>query len=301
MVSLRQLQQFVVLADTLHFTRAAERLGMAQPPLSQSISNLEREVGCELIRRRPAIGLTPAGHVLLQHATRILHELDSSLDELKGLAEGSRGRIRIGFAASTLAGPLPNILKHFRKRYPDVEIELRGRRSAAQVAELAAGTIDVGLMREAPDTPELLKQEVSSESFLLAAPANFGSATSGVELASLKSQEFILFPREVAPGLRSAIDLLFEEAGFRPRVTQPAREWFTIVGLVEAGGGLSIVPSSFEKLKWGEVAYYDLIGSRVRTVTSACYATGNSSPLIQNFLAVTKECAEAPRAYDCRN
>lgn len=293
MASLRQLTQFTVLAETLHFTRAAERLGIAQPPLSQSIRTLEQEIGCELIRRRPSVQLTPAGEMLLQHAQRILRDLQSSLDELKGVAEGSRGRIRIGFAASTLAGELPRILRLFRDRYPDVQVELRGCRSAAQVSELASGSIDIGIMREAPDISEIVRQEIGSETFLLVAPGDFAGPTSGVDLKDLRDREFILFPAEAAPSLRRAVDRLFQEAGFQPRVAQLAREWFTIVGLVEAGGGLSIVPSSFGRLKWGDVRYIPLAGSTARTVTSICHARCNSSATVANFLTVSREVADA--------
>jgi DNA-binding transcriptional LysR family regulator len=294
MASLRQLQYFCVLAETLHFTRAAARLGIAQPPLSQSIRALEEEIGCELIRRRPALRLTEAGAMLLEHARRILRDFESSLDEVKGVARGHGGRLRIGFASSTLAGDLPRILRLFRDEYPAVQVELRGCRSAAQGAELLAGSIDIGIMREAPDSPEIARLELSSEAFVLVAPADFTVGRSGVRLCDLRQHEFILFPAEAAPALRRGVDRLFQEAGFQPRVAQLAREWFTIVGLVEAGGGLSIVPSSFTKLRWGDVRYVPLIGSAARTVASICHLSGNASPTVANFLEIARRVRAGP-------
>jgi DNA-binding transcriptional LysR family regulator len=237
---------------------------------------------------------------LLQHAHRILRDFQSSLDELKGISEGSSGRIRIGFASSTLAGDLPRILQLFRDRYPSVQVELRGCRSAAQIGELVSGSIDLGIMREAPDSPDIVRQELSSEAFMLVAPGGFRSGKAGIHLRDLREHEFILFPAEAAPALRRGVDRLFQEAGFQPRVAQIAREWFTIVGLVEAGGGLSIVPSSFAKLKWGGVRYVGLRESTSRTVASICHLRGNGSPIVRNFLEIANQVAAGPAAEIAR-
>ena len=286
-IELRHLRYFVAVAEELHFGRAAEKLGIAQPPLSQQIKSMEALVGYPLFERRPQVRLTPAGEALLEVARRTLAQVEEGLDLTRRAGRGDAGRLTVGFAASILTTALPEILRTYRERHPGVELRLRELSSAAQAAALADGSIDVGFVREAVEQAAGLTCEpVLREEFVAVLPPAHPLAERGqLPLADLSGEPFVHFPRAVAPALFDQIADACQRAGFRPRVVQEAQEWLTILGLVEAGLGVSLVPASFQRLRWGGVQYRPLGPPREFTDVFVCW---RASPVVPTVLPLVE-------------
>jgi len=282
----RYLRSFVALAETLHFGQAAQRLGIAQPPLSNQIKRLEKRVGTPLFARRPAVALTRAGEAFLEHARRAVGAADRGVEEARRVGRGESGRLILGFAASTILSPVPLLTRRFLDERPEVDLVLREIPSARQYEALKQCEIDIAVLREPQADPEIEIAPILSESFVLALPANHRlRSTRSVGLRVVAGEPFVHFPRHVAPGLYDKVTLLCREAGFTPRVRQEALEWLTIVGLVEAGLGVSLVPASFARLRWGGVRYVSL-RSAARTVTAVCAHRVRRPVMAQRFFDV---------------
>lgn len=286
-VELRHLRYFVAVAEELHFSRAAERLGLAQPPLSQQIKSLEESVGHALFERKPKVRLTAAGETLLEVARRVLAQVEEGMDAARRAGRGEEGKLTVGFAASILTTTLPDALRTYREQFPNVELRLRELSTAAQAAALADGSIDVGFVREAIEpTADLTCEEVAREEFVaVLPPAHPLAARTVVPLRTLRDEPFVHFPRAVAPALYDQIAGMCQRAGFRPRVVQEAREWLTIVGLVEAGLGVSLVPASFRRLAWGDVQYRPLGPPREFTTIYVCWRPASIPPTAAPLIA----------------
>ena len=252
-MDLRRLTCFLAVADELNFSRAAQRLHMSQPPLSQQIRLLEQEMGAQLFERsRRAVTLTPAG-LLLQEKARQIVELHQQAGELcRMAAHGLAGRLRIAFTASVpLFDEFSAMLRDFRTRYPEVELDLQHMTTGEQIAALTAGQIDIGFMRPSPvfriPVP-IREQTLWRDELMLALPARQAADSLPVALSALADQPFVLHPTVLGGGLHEHILALCSEAGFVPRIAQPARETSTMLALVAAGLGLSIVPSVYERI-----------------------------------------------------
>jgi DNA-binding transcriptional LysR family regulator len=283
---LRHLRYFVAVAEEGHFGRAAERVGIAQPPLTQQIHKLEAIVGECLFERRPRVRLTPAGEAFLEGARRILAQAEEAVAVTRRAGSGSAGSLTVGFPASALLTIVPDVVRRYHEQYPGVELKLREMSTAAQLEALANRTIDVGFLRQAPtDLGELSCALSFAEPFCVVLPFGHPLAERpNVRLAELGEEPFVLFPQSVAPGLHRQVHELCQSAGFMPRVVQEAQEWLTIVGLVEAGIGLSIVPASFRRLRWGGVQYLGLADAEVTTTVSLVSAAGPARPTALRFI-----------------
>ncbi len=252
-MDLRRLTCFLAVADELNFSRAAQRLHMSQPPLSQQIRLLEQEMGAQLFERsRRAVTLTPAG-LLLQEKARQIVELHQQAGELcRMAAHGLAGRLRIAFTASVpLFDAFSAMLRDFRTRYPEVELDLQHMTTGEQIAALTAGQIDIGFMRPSPAfriPVPIREQTLWRDELMLALPAKQAADSQPVALSALADQPFVLHPSVLGGGLHEHILALCSEAGFVPRIAQPARETSTMLALVAAGLGLSIVPSVYERI-----------------------------------------------------
>ena len=252
-MDLRRLTCFLAVADELNFSRAAQRLHMSQPPLSQQIRLLEQEMGAQLFERsRRAVTLTPAG-LLLQEKARQIVELHQQAGELcRMAAHGLAGRLRIAFTASVpLFDAFSAMLRDFRTRYPEVELDLQHMTTGEQIAALTAGQIDIGFMRPSPAfriPVPIREQTLWRDELMLALPARQAAGSLPVALSGLADQPFVLHPTVLGGGLHEHILALCSEAGFVPRIAQPARETSTMLALVAAGLGLSIVPSVYERI-----------------------------------------------------
>jgi DNA-binding transcriptional LysR family regulator len=290
-MELRQLRYFVAVAEELHFGRAAKRLGMTQPPLSQQIRGFEEEVGCELLdrRQRRHVRLTPAGEALLPEARRLLREAEGLLRTAMRAARGETGALTIGFAASAMFSPARDAIRLFREIHPDVEVRLRELSTEAQADALRREIIDVAIMREPAPEPGVASETLLREPFVLAVPGHhpLGAAPS-VRVTEIGEQPFVLFPREVAGNLYNQVQALFVEGRIAPRVVQEALEWQTIIALVDAGLGLSFAPASFRRLRIGDVRYVPLEGSAIRTAVVVSYRSSRRTALIESFLAAAR-------------
>jgi DNA-binding transcriptional LysR family regulator len=288
-IEIRYLRYFLVVAEERHFSRAAHRLGIAQPPLSQQIQRLEELVGQKLLNRRPSVSLTAAGEVLAEAAAKLIRQLQLDIVKTRRTGSGHIGSLTIGFPASALMTWFPQVVRRFREVYPEVELILKELSSAAQLASLAEGSIDVGLLRGSVSNDLLQCETLLSEPFAAVVPESHPLASRrSIDLNDLAEQQFVLFPRSVAPALHDEITVLFRGAGVDPPVIMEAQEWLTIVGLVETGIGLSIVPASFRRLRWGNVRYLLLKNVGAQTSITICTPRDGATPAAERFLEVVR-------------
>lgn len=246
-MELRQLRQFVVLAETLNFHRAAERLHMAQPPLSTSVRKLEDELGVVLFNRDPrGLSITAAGQILLEHARRALRDVDELRRSATECATGEQGRLVLGFAGTSSYAVLPDLIPRFQELYPRVKLVLHESTTRELIVDLAQHTVDVALLRtplfDACDA-ELLT--VENDHFVLAVhPGNALARRNSITLADLNGQPLITYSREKVPGMHAVLMLAFRHAGITPKVVQEVVQVPTAIGLVESGLGMALVPSA---------------------------------------------------------
>jgi DNA-binding transcriptional LysR family regulator len=286
-MELRQLRYFVAVAEELHFRRAAARLHMSQPPLSQQIRQLEAEMGCELLTRsRRRVALTPAGEAFLRDARSLLGELDGAVATARRIAAGQTGRLRINFVGSALLSTVPELVQRFRGAHPLVEIELHERSTVEQLRAIKNGTVDVGLIRPPlePD-PELSVEVLLRERTVSALPADHPLASMRRNpLRRLAAEPLVLFPRDQAPGFHDLLISSLAGTGVTPRVVQYAPEMMTIIGLVAAGIGVSLVPASVQRLALEGVAYRPVTGAPAADL-AAVTRVGDESALVRAFVA----------------
>ncbi|RYF04431.1 MAG: LysR family transcriptional regulator [Oxalobacteraceae bacterium] len=293
-LELRQLRYFVTVAEELHFGRAAVRLHMTQPPLSQAIAALEDQLGAPLfLRNRRTVALTPAGAALLPEAKRLLAEAASLPALVRRAAAGEAGRLAIAFITSADYSVLPPFLRRYSERYPDVHLSLHEATSDVQVEELLRGRIDAGfLIPPLPDRAlaQLDYLKVLDEPLILCAPAGLALPPEGapVRLQDLPHLPLIIFPREVSPALHDAILSCWRAAGITPAVGQQAIQMQTIVSLVSAGMGLALVPQSVANLMRPGVEYRALADPTPRVDTGIAWRRDNPSPVLQGFLELLR-------------
>lgn len=286
-MELRQLRYFIAVAEELHFRRAAARLHISQPPLSQQIARLEQELGCRLLSRtRRRVELTAAGEAFLRDARAMLDELDVAVATARRIEAGQAGLLRVNFVGSALLSIVPGIIQRFRRGRPNVEIELRERSTLEQLRALSGGLVDVGLVRPPIDTDDVLAAEVvMRERTVAAIPSGHPLARRArISLRSLAAEPLILFPREQAPGFHDLLTGRLAATGTSPHVVQYAPEMTTIIGLVAAGIGVSPVPASVARLGLDGVTYRPLTGAPDTELLAVTRAS-DDSPLVAAFVA----------------
>lgn len=298
-MDLKHLRAAVAVADHLHFGRAAIALGVAQPPLSQQVKALEAELGVTLFERSTrAVRLTPAGEAFVDDARTILSTVDSAVRRARAAGRGESGELAIGMVGSAVRHPLPTIIRAFRARYPAVTLSFHVLPTTTQVERLRAATLDLGLLRPplpgAADDLELVS--ISREPLVAVLPSDHRlAARRRLAVAALADEPFVLFPRALGPGLYDEITALCRRGGFTPEPAQEAVQMPTIVGLVAAGCGVSIVPGSAAQPR-PEVVFVPLSPS-VRLVDLAiALPRRRRSVVAANFTAL----ARANRARSAR-
>jgi DNA-binding transcriptional LysR family regulator len=290
-MEIRQLRYFIAVAEELHFRRAAARLHISQPPLSQQIRALEDEMGCLLLARtRRRVELTPAGEAFLRDARALLQELDGAVATAQRINAGQTGRLRVNFVGSALLSIVPGIVQRFRGARPGIELELRERSTVEQLRAVRAGVVDVGLVRPPVEAdPELRFETVMRERTLAAMPVGHPLAQlRRVPLKRLSAEPFVLFPRAQAPGFHDLLVGSVAAAGAPPQVVQYAPEMLTIIGLVAAGIGLSLVPASVARLALEGVTYRPVAGAPGAELMAITRA-GDASPLVSAFVAQARD------------
>lgn len=319
-LELRQLRYFVTVAEELHFGRAAARLHMTQPPLSQAIAALEEGIGTALfLRNRRTVALTPAGSALLPEAKRLLGEAAALPELARRAASGEAGRLALAFVTSADYSVLPPFLRRYSERYPGVQLSLQEATSDVQVDELLRGRIDAGLL--IPPLPDRARaaldyMKVLDEPLILCAPAGLplpaptAAGTRGrtraapkaaaaaaaraphlgapVRLQDLPPLPLIIFPRASSPALHDAILSCFRAAGITPAIGQQAIQMQTIVSLVSSGMGLALVPQSVSNLMRPGVEYRALADPTPLVETGIAWRRDNPSPVLKGFLELLR-------------
>jgi len=292
-MELRHLRYFVAVAEELNFTRAAARLHMAQPPLSQQIRQLEDELGVKLFdRTKHEVRLTEVGRAVLEEARRTLVQVGRVAIAARRAAEGQTGSLVVAFSSSMPHTVLPRVLRAFRSRFPEVTLSLQERSTEEQVELLKSGRVDVGFLRLPLEETagSLVVEPILVESLVVALPKGHRLAKQrAVSVKSLANEPFVSLPRHAVPGLHDQIEAMCRRAGFRPIVSQEAQQIQAIIGLVSAGLGVAIVPASIQTLHPEQVVYRPIKGPRVLTKTAAAYEAGNSSPVLRSFLRVVAD------------
>ena len=293
-LELRQLRYFVTVAEELHFGRAAVRLHMTQPPLSQTIFVLEELLGVALFdRNRRSVALTSAGEALLPEARRMIAQAGELPGIVQRAAAGDTGKLVLAFVSSADYSVLPPFLRAYRAAFPQVQITLREATSDLQLDDLLNGRIDAGLL--IPPLPEKAKAELAylavlNEPLILAAPADLPALRGQheIDLRSLPPLPLIIFPRAISPSLYDAILSVFRAAGITPSIGQEAIQMQTIVGLVSAGMGMALVPQSVSNLRRPGVEYRPLAHATPLVETGLAWRRDNTSPVLQGFLELMK-------------
>jgi DNA-binding transcriptional LysR family regulator len=285
-MELRHLHYFIAVAEELHFSRAAERLCISQPPLSQQIRDLEDELGVKLFERtKRHVHLTEAGKVFLDRSYLLLAQLEQAIAATQRIGRGEVGQLAIGFVDSAMYTSLPEMLKGFREQFPAVDLQLQEMTTAQQIQALYDKQIDVGIVRSAISEPGLRVECLLPESLVLALPENHAlSAQTQVSLSALADELFILFPAKLGPLFYEQIIQSCEKAGFRPKVAQEAVQMQTIIGLVAAGLGIAIVPASMQNFHRSGVIYRPLQEQIPQTGLYLAWRQHDSAPVLSAFL-----------------
>jgi DNA-binding transcriptional LysR family regulator len=246
-MDLRQLRQFVAVAEARSFRGAAERLFMAQPPLSVAIRKLEEEIGVPLLERGSrGVRLTAAGQAAYDAALKCLRDAEEVASVARAVAKGEAGRLRIGFIGSVTFGLMPRLIQDFSRRYPNVRLELREATNLEAVTAVQSGAMDIAFVRVPAIRPaDVNLQVIVEDVFCAAVPAKHPlAARKTISLKELANEPLIGYmPSQVGCGLHAAVAQLFVQAGVAPTVSQEAVQVQTVIGLVESGLGVALVPS----------------------------------------------------------
>ena len=299
-MDLRHLRYFVAVAEEGHVTRAAERLGIQQPPLSQQIKALEAELEVQLFRRKPrGVELTDAGESLLPDARRILEEVESALAKARRTARGEQGRVVVGFTSSAPFHPfVPQVIRSLRDANPLVSVALEESSTAELVEAIQAERVDVAFVRSpVPDSAGVRFYDLLEEEMVAALPRDHRLAKprrSALALGELAAEPFVLYRRASGPGLYDAILGACRAAGFTPHSEQEAPRITATLNLVAAGLGVTLVPRSLTSLQMKEIAYRPLQKKpQLRApIRLACRVVDHSSAA-QRFVALVRREARA--------
>jgi DNA-binding transcriptional LysR family regulator len=287
-MELRHLRYFITVAEELHFGRAAQRLHIAQPPLSQQIRQLEAEIGVILFHRtKRCVQLTDAGQVFLEEAKRVLIQAAHAIQAAQRASRGEIGQLVVSFVSSAAYNILPKILQAFRVSFPDINLALHELTTDKQLQGLRDGWIDVGFLRPPIEDEQLNVTTIFQESLVVALPETHPlSHQLQIPLKALNNEFFILFPRHLGPKLYDQIVSSCQLAGFSPKVVQEAIQMQTIVSLVAAEMGIAIVPASLQNLQRTGVIYRTIQESTPKAEIAVIWRSKDASPVVQQFLNV---------------
>lgn len=293
-MDMRHLRYFIAVAEELHFGRAAERLGMAQPPLSQQIKAFEAELGARLFERnRRKVELTAAGAALLDEARDVLRRCGDMGRLVRNAAAGESGRLEIAFTGSVPFNQvMPRILGAFRRRHPDVWVSLREMSTGSQIEAVAEGRLDIGFARPAdsnwPATVEA--RRILREPLVLALPVDHPLARrSSLAMTELAHEALVMNPRHIGTGLYDKIVSLCGRAGFPPRVAVEAHQMSTMISLVGAGLGLAVVPQAMRRIGFDGVVFAAIDDDEAFIDLLVIHRHGPPPAMVANFLAVVDE------------
>jgi DNA-binding transcriptional LysR family regulator len=296
-IELRLWRQFAVLAEELHFSRAATRLHMTQPPLTQAIALLEKHLGVRLFERtKRSVALTPAGAALLPEVRELLSRAAALPGHARAAAAGEMGRLRLAFVSTIGFDLLPRWVRAFRELYPRVELDLLEATGDLQLTHLERGEIDAGFMLHSPGFAPagLARLLITQEPLVVALPAHhLLSSTPSLKLADVLAEPLVIFPRRIVPSLYDAIFALYHAAGRSPQVVQEAIQMQTIVNLVSAGLGVAWVPQSVTQFQRPGVVYRDVARPKGVAVpgceTSLVWPKSPPGPAFERFISFVRD------------
>ncbi|MFC0401431.1 LysR substrate-binding domain-containing protein [Paraburkholderia rhizosphaerae] len=294
-MDLRRIRYFVVLAETLHFGRAALALNIAQPPLSQQIRVLEQELGARLFERsNRRVELTPAGKALLPEARALLAQAERTSTVAARAQRGEIGELRVGLTGSAaFTVVIPRLILSYRQRFPGVRLRIEELTTREQLAALLEQRLDVAIVRSvlAPDLPPTLRATcLLEDSLVVALPAQhrLAGVARPLPISTLAEEPFVMYPRESGTGVYDQIITLCRQAGFAPTVAQEAHAMATILGLVAAGLGVAVVPESLRSVGANGVVYRPIKEKGARSALWLVLWTRQHSAQAAAFAAVAK-------------
>lgn len=299
-MDLRHLRYFLAVAEELHFGRAAARLRIAQPPLSQQIQRLERELGVTLFERdRRHVKLTPEGEILRTEARRTVAQADRLLDVARDVRTGESGRVRIAFVGSSLYGPLPQLMRALRAKAPHITLAVSEMETGPQLAGLAEDGLDLGVLRPPVPVPSLAVRDLVSEDLVVALPDDHPLPVGEeVPLEALAAEPFVLFAAQHGLGFWKAVVQACGAAGFAPNVVYEAEHIHTMVGMVASGLGVSMVPASVRRLGLWGVRYERLRGPAPQLRLALAWEPQRTFPALERVVEIVtaevSRLAEAP-------
>lgn len=295
-MELRHLRHFVALAEEQHFGRAAERVYVVQQALSNSIKNLEDEVGVPLVLRTTRkVQLTPAGKEFLEAARATLAEADKVIERARRAARGEVGRLTLGFVSGMVFGGLPEVVRTFREQYPNVSIELQELTAQEQEVGLRASQLDIGLMLLPVRDPGFAAEALWRQVLVAALPSSHPlAAKTQLRIHDLKNEPFVFFPRQIRATYYDQVMRWCASAGFAPRIVQEAIEVPTLLSLVAAGIGVFVPIRFFERVSLPGVTYRPIESAPVIDIV-AVWRRQEDNPVVQAFLAVAREVLAAER------
>lgn len=296
MFDLRQLRYFVAVAEELSFTRAAVRLHLSQPPLSQQIRALEEDLGVRLLERtKRHVALTEPGRVFLDQARQILAKVDEARSQVNAAAAGYSGQLRLAYSVSVSFHPaLPQTLLRYSQIAPRVSLQLSEMYTEPQYAALLGGQIDVGFVRDEPAHPQAARgirlNVIDREPLLLALPTGHPLAgRSSLHLAEVRGDAFVSQPRQLVATLYDRLVKLATRAGFQPTIIQHAQQINGLLALVAGGLGLALVPASMRVVRLAGVSYVPLEDADAYLLLALASRVDDTSPVLQQFLATVTE------------
>ncbi|MCU1258694.1 MAG: transcriptional regulator, LysR family [Bryobacterales bacterium] len=284
-IELRHLRYFVAVAEELHFGRAAERLHVSQPPLSQQIRKLEQMIGYQLFARTSrSVSLTVAGEAFFEAARRTLRNVQRDIDEARSVGRGEVGSLNIGFVSSGMLTALPNILRTYCEVYPRVRLRLHESFTARVMEGLENGTLDAGILRDSDPAEGLHVKTIFSEPFVAVLPATHPRAKQkSISPAALRNEPFVYYPRSAGARAFEKPFTIFEEHGFQPMIVQEASHWLTVLRLIGAGLGVTIAPECVRRIASPEVVCLTLRKAEVVSNIELARVVGDSRPIVEQF------------------
>lgn len=307
-MNLRQLQYFVTVAEELHFGRAADRLHMSQPPLSQQIIALEESLGVQLFERtKRSVQLTPVGLQWLPEVRQVLASAAELPDKARRLSRGEIGTLRLAFVSTADYGVLPGLLQHYRSQHPEVQVTLQEATSDVQIDALLNKEIDVGIVipPRGMSLPKSLRYlPLRKEGLVVALPQSWIRSRKHllqggqIDFNMLLDEPLIVFPRQSAPAFHDSIADYYTAHHATPRIGQEAIQMQTIISLVSVGMGIALVPASLQNLQRTGVVYAQLKGTAPEIETGLLWRRGQETVALDGLIAAAKTMApgERPRA-----
>lgn len=295
-MKLHLLRYFSVLAEELHFGRAAERLAITQPPLSSGIKALEDELGVRLFERNSKhVELTPAGRAYLAEVRLVLDRVAQAGETARAVAGGQQGRLDVGFTGSMVYRDMPRIVQAFHAQAPGMEVNLREMSSSEQIEALLHRQLHVGFINTSAVPARLRSVPLADDHFMCCLPdAHPLAQAAGIDLRTLADETFVMFSREVAPANHDNVIALLHRAGIHPQTRHAARQWLTVVALVASGMGVGLVPASMARAGITGARFVPLRGLTHPTVGVLAWHAEQTSPALQAFIAIASTGA-APR------